>query len=103
MKISDGLKRFLPRTHYDGFSTAAFQNDFEEFSRVCIIIYCDYLDVSKFSFRNPFFFFKVVLCRLFGARIGFGGYGSQLDLDHGPATWARALSANRTTVQLDEM
>jgi hypothetical protein len=35
MKISDGLKRLLPRTHHGGFSTAAFQNDFEEFSRVC--------------------------------------------------------------------
>ena len=61
MKTSDSLNCFLPRTHHDGFSTAAFENDFEELSRVCIIIYCDYLDVSKSSVRYPFFFFKGAL------------------------------------------
>ena len=52
MKISDGLKHFLPRTHHNGFSTTAFQNDFEKFSRVGIIIYRDYLDVSKDASQN---------------------------------------------------
>jgi hypothetical protein len=77
VKILDGLKRILPRTHYHDFSTAAFQNGIQQFPGVRIIIYCDYLYFSKSAIGHRFSFIGDVLCRTLSASTGFGGYGSQ--------------------------
>jgi len=58
MKILDCFKRLWTRTHHGDFSIAAFQDDFEKFSRIGIIIYSDYLDVLKSTVRNQFFFLE---------------------------------------------